>query len=220
MRNAVVVSTVVTPAEDYDLIDLATLKTLLGVTGTAQDAVFALWITQASTAAQNFTGNPFVIEARQDQVWPRRDTIPWTVRPDLDTLQLARWPLTAVTSVVEQVAGVDKTLTAGTDFLVDDAHGWIYRLDRDGRPRDWKPFPVTVAYGAGYATIPADVVDAIASMVKSRWLAQTRDPMLRSVNVEGVEQRSYWFASGPGADTDMPPDIQAKLERYRIPQFA
>jgi hypothetical protein len=217
MRNAVVVSTIVTPADDYDLIDLATLKTLLGVTATTWDAVFALWITQASTTAQNFTGNPFVIEARQDQIWPRKDGVPWTVRPDLNTLELARWPLTAVDSVVEQIAGLAKTLVAGTDFLADNEHGWLYRLDREGRPKDWAPDPVTVAYSAGYETIPADVVDAIASMVKIRWFAQTRDPMIRSSNIEGVAETSYWFASGPGADTDMPPDIQAKLERFRIP---
>lgn len=219
MRNAVVVSTIVTPASSYDLIDLATLKTLLGVTTTQWDTVFGLWITQASTAAQNFTGNPFVVEAIQDQVWPRKDGVPWTVRPDLDTLQLSRWPVTAVTSVVEEIDDVATTLVSGTDFLPDLTFGRLYRLDDDLRPKDWDPDPVVATYSAGYAAIPADVVDAVASMVKIRWFAQIRDPMIRSSNIEGVASTSYWFASGPGADTDMPPDIQAKLERYRIPQF-
>jgi len=332
MRNAVVVSTIVTAAESYDLIDLATLKTLLGVTTTQWDEVFALWITQASTAAQTFTGNPFVIEAREDQVWPRKDGVPWTVRPDLDALELARWPITSAVSpaatrppmapalyvtpggslaaaaytvaltyvtpygetpcgppasiacaagqvftigapgvdrkmiasgfniyagpfgqaltqqasgvavgqswtlpgsglvegsappsslsLVEKISGVLTPLGAGLDFLLDPEVGKIYRLDDDLRPKDWAPDPVTANYSAGYATIPPDVFDAVVQMVKIRWYAQTRDPMIRQSNIEGVASTSYWFASGPGADTDMPPDVQAKLERYRIPQFA
>ena len=57
-------------------------------------------------------------------------------------------------------------------------------------------------------------------MVKARWYAQQRDPAIRERNVEGVMSTTYWFGSGPGADTDMPPVIQARLERYRVPVFA
>jgi hypothetical protein len=42
--------------------------------------------------------------------------------------------------------------------------------------------------------------------------------MLRQLNVPNVLEQSWWFASGPGAATgDMPPDVAAILERYRVP---
>lgn len=48
-------------------------------------------------------------------------------------------------------------------------------------------------------------------------LAST-SPRCRPANIPDVREVSYWFASGPGASTgDMPPDVAAILERYRVP---
>jgi hypothetical protein len=211
------ISTVQTPAASYGLIDIATLKTLLGASGTLNDAYFALASAQASTAAQNFMNNPIVVETIQDQIWPGRDGWPAVVAGRRDVLSLSRWPLVSVASVVETESGTPTLLVAGTDFIADNARGWLLRLDQNGNPKPWNSNPVVAVYSAGYATIPGDVMEAIAEMVKQRWYSQSRDPMAREVNVEGVISTSYWFGQGPGSDTDMPPHIQAKLERYRVP---
>jgi hypothetical protein len=120
-------------------------------------------------------------------------------------------------TLVETHADKIVPLAEGVDFLADPTLGQVTRLDRNGRPRAWCEAPVTAIYSAGYATTPNDLQDAVSEMVKARWYAQTRDPQIRERNVEGVMQTTYWFGTGPGGDTDMPPSIQAKLERYRVP---
>ncbi len=216
MRSGVIVSTVVTPAASYNLIDIGTLKALLGVTTTDTDAAFAIWIKQASRQAAQFCNQPFVVETIKDQVWPRRDGIPWTVRPDINTLQLSRWPIVALTSVVETIAGTPTTLIAGTDYIADNALGRLYRLDAYGNPKRWSVDPIAVTYSAGWEAVPDDVVAAVADLVKMRYFAQQRDPMVRQENIPGVQEVTYWFGSGPGSSSGIPPNIADQLDNYRM----
>ena len=220
MRPGAYISTVTAPASSYALVDMASLKTRLNVTVTTYDPYFTLAIADASAAAISFMNNPIVEETLSDQIWPWRDSRLGALRSQTGTLQLKRWPIVSVASVTETIGGVATALVAGTDYLADPAYGRLVRLNSYGRPRDWNADPVVVAYTAGYATVPSDIADAVSEMVKARWYAQTRDPAIRERNVEGVMSTTYWFGSGPGADTDMPPTIQAKLERYRVPVFA
>ena len=220
MRPGVYISTVTTPASSYALVDLDSCKVRLGVTGTASDGTLNVFIADASAAAIAFMNNPIAVEALSDQIWPWRDTRLGALRSATPELQLKRWPIVAVASVVETIGGVATTLVAGTDYLADPPKGQLLRLDTYGNPRNWNCDPAAVVYTAGYATVPSDLQEAVCEMVKARWYAQTRDPALRSQNVEGVYQAQYWFGSGPGADTDMPPVIEARLERYRVPVIA
>lgn len=217
MIQGVLISTVTIPATTYDLVEMETLKTLLGVTTTANDAYFSLVITQASKSAQNYCNNAFVVETLQDQVWPPRENAPWIFSADRNALQLARYPLTSITSVVETIAGTATTLVAGTDYIANMAFGQLTRLDSYGRPCNWNADPVVVTYAAGYSPIPVDVVDAVVEMVKLRWYSQTRDPLIRARNVSGIMETQYWFGSGPGSNAGIPSDIQAKLGNYRVP---
>jgi len=211
---------VIAPAANPNLIDLGTLKTLLGVTNGRDDAYFKLVIAEASAQAQAFANNPFVVQGYQDEFWPARDGAPWTVRADLDVLQLLLRPLTGVTSVVETIAGVATTLVAGTDYIANMALGQLIRLDPFGRPRTWHSNPVVVQYSAGYPTIPADVVSAISQMVKGKWYGRHRDPNVRSQSAPGVYEEALFYGTGPGGEGDLPVDVTATLLRYRIPVFA
>ena len=38
-----------------------------------------------------------------------------------------------------------------------------------------------------------EIQDAVIQMCKARWFARLRDPLLRSQNIEGVVDNSYWF---------------------------
>ena len=160
---------------------------------------------------------PIVVETISDQIWPRRDGIPWAVQPDLNTLQLSRWPVVSVASVTETVAGVATALVAGTDYLLDAALGRLYRLDQNGAPKRWTVEPVAVVYQAGWAAVPLDIVSAVADLVKIKWLGQTRDPMIREENIAGVQQTSYWFGAGPSSTNGIPPNIADQLDNYRMP---
>ena len=220
MRDGAVIRRVTTPATTYDLATLATVKALIGVTATDKDAAFSLWISQASKQAQNFMNNPIVVETLEEKIWPRDDGFPHTVRDDINTLQLSRWPAVSITSVVETIAGAATTLSDGTDFISDLESSRLYRLDLQGRPKRWAGNPVVVNYVAGWATVPADVVSAVVSLVKILYFGQSRDPMVRQENIHGVGEMAFWFGAGPSSRDGFPSSIADQLDNYRVPVIA
>lgn len=221
MRSATQID-VVTPADNYDLVDLVTLKTLLNISDTNTDAYFEIVIPQASGIAADYCNQPFVIEAIASNYWPTRDGWPWVVRNGVAPLQLPRWPAVTITSVTETINGVATVLTAGTDFLVDLARGQLTRLGSNGYPCSWRANPIAVVFTAGYANIPPAVVNAVVSIVKGLLYARTRDPALRSENIESVYEAQYWFGTGPGSGSSdgLPSAITGPLDKYRMPVFA
>lgn len=211
---------VTTPAPSYNLIDIMTCKTLLGISNTAQDAVLALWIANASAAVRNFCNNPFVIETLTETYWAPRDGWPGSVRADTQPLQVSRWPVTNVTSVVETITGTPTTLVQGTDYLLDAANGQLLRLDTFGYPRGWRPNQVAIVYAAGYPTIPSDVSDAVTRLVRGALFSQSRDPTLKSETVPGVYSASYAAGMGATPGSGFPPDVVDLIDNYRVPVFA
>ena len=214
------ITTIVQAAASSDLVDLPTVKTLLDLQDNGLDTYLKLVITQASAAAQGFCNRPFVVETLVDRFWPQRDIYPGILRGGVAPLQLTRWPVVAVTSVVETQSGVPTTLIEGTDYLLDAAEGQLIRLDRNGYPCIWRPVPITVTYSAGYNPIPPAVVDAVVRLVKGALMARKRDPMLRSEASPGVYEAAYWFGTGPGNPGGLPPDVQALLNDFYQPVFA
>lgn len=216
----IVVTTVTAPASSYDLVDLATVKDDLMITDTSSDAFLQRVITRVSNEAKLFCNRVFQVEALTDQIFPARDTVNLSVLygERMQPLQVTRWPMLVGPTVTEDETNGDTVLVEGTDYLVKYEVGQLIRLDVHGRPKQWRSLPVTVAYQAGYATIPPDVQDAAIRLVNIGWYSRTRDRMLRQENVPNVLEQSWWFASGPGSATgDMPPDVAAILERYRVP---
>jgi hypothetical protein len=223
----ITVSTVVTPATaafqgqgqtPYDLVDLATVKSELKLVDTSKDSDLRRWITQASAAAANFCNRVFPIETVQDQIFPPRDYFPApTVIGGVKPLQLSRWPIDYSPTVTEN----EIALVENTDYLVKYDVGQLLRLDSNGWPKRWPALITVVQYRAGYAlTDPtlADLVDGVIRYVKGKYFAQERDPALRQENIEGAYSATYWFAAGPGAAVgNLPPDIEALWEKYRVP---
>jgi hypothetical protein len=109
----------------------------------------------------------------------------------------------------------------GIDFLTDFSTGQLRRLDTNGYVKGWPALAIVVLCPAGYVLtdpIFSDAADAVTRMVKGRYFAQNRDPALRQENVEGTWSAQYWFAAGPGAAVgNLAPDIEAILEKYRVP---
>ena len=218
--------TLATPAASYNLIDLATLKADLGITTTADDAYLTNRIASSSATVANYCNRVFPVEGLSWQFFPAKDGWPWTVSEDIQPLQLPRWPLVTITSVVETIAGVATTLTLGTDYLADMTRGQFTRLNLYGFPRRWHPNPVAVVFSAGYATtlapssgalaLPADVIEATELLVKNAYYARTRDGMVKSENIPGVISTSWATPNDDG----MPADVAAKLKNYRVPVVA
>lgn len=135
--------------------------------------------------------------------------------------------------VVENSPSSPQPLAEGLDFLSDYnpntvpetapdfSKGWLTRLFfTDEYPRAWDGLPILTVYSAGYAALPDDLADAALQLVKAKYFARIRDPKLRSENIGGAYEAQYWFASGPGSDGQFPADVQAIIDRYRVPTIA
>jgi gp6-like head-tail connector protein len=208
--------TTVTPATSYDLVVLADVKEVLGITGEDNDDELAKYITRNSAAAANFCNRKIVQETILDEFWPARDPWPAATSGALEPLQLTRWPIVSVTSVVENAVTL---ATDGTDYRIDNEKGCLIRMNSSGYPCRWPAYALAATYVAGYATIPSDIQDAVIRMVCGRWYAKKRDPYLMSETIPGVREARWWIATGDDAG-NMPPDVQDLLNNYRQPVIA
>lgn len=206
------ITTVVTPANSYDLTTLAKVKDELGITVSTYDTILGRYITSASAAAAQFCNRVFVAETVKDTLYA--DKYMALFRSNVDALQLARWPLVSITSVV--VDGI--TLVENTDFVKDIVRGQLTRIDSSADRTAWCGRLIVVNYQGGYSTIPTDLEDAIIRMVTKRYLAKGRDPSLKQESVPGVREVQYWIATGAEAG-NMTPDILDILDNYRTPNI-
>lgn len=207
------ITTVTVAAASYDLVDLVTVKDELGITGTTDDTQLGRYITAASAAAAQYCNRVFVVETVKDVIDLQRDPYPWQLAGGVNALQASRWPIVSLTTVVE----LDDALVADTDFRADLARGTLYRLSAsDGSVVPWPPRPITLTYQAGYDPIPVDIQDAVTRMIRSRWFARGRDPMIRQVSVPGVVEKQFWVPTGADAG-NMTSDVTDILDNYRVP---
>ena len=211
-----VVTTVLAPAATYDLTDLATVRDELGITAadTSNDTWLARAISQVSRAVMNDTNRVFAPETLQDvfDISRGRSRAPTGAA----SLQLSRWPVLAMTSVIQtlQDGATTVALAAGTDYRVDAENGRLVRLDATtGREINWEPVVTTVIYAAGFGaatseqhTVPATpykvTVTASATFACDRLVAYANGTALARVTgapttgqysaVAGV----YTFAAG------------------------
>jgi hypothetical protein len=219
MSSPDVVTTVLTAASApaggtiYDLITLDVARREINKPNLDQDYL-KLLIARASGAIAQYCNRVFPVETVQDEFLPRR-------RPsgyrhgygNIAPLQLSRWPVVALTSVVENgIALVD-----GTDFRKDVGAGLLFRLDVSGNERLWPRALITVVYSAGFSPIPADVQDAAARMVASRYSARGRADNLRQENIPGVREVQYWIPDTPTGN--MSPAVQDILDNYHVSVF-
>src|SRR5512132_4147159 len=78
-------------------------------------------------------------------------------------------------------------------------------------------------YQAGYVlpgepgrTLPDDIERAAIMLVKAAWFARTRDPLIRSEDVSGITNTTYWVG-GFGNGASLPPDVEGLLAKHRQP---
>ena len=220
-----VISSVITPATSYNLTDLATVKTELSIpnTDTKSDAWLSLKIAQASSAIQTYCDRTFVQETLQDVVYPDRADGPYWSLGNFQPLQLRRWPVASISSIVVQFdANPDNnyTFVQGLDFVLNGGPGQIIRLDQaSALPAQWWAYPLTVIYVAGYATIPGDLVNATLQLVSQYFTARGRDPLTKRTNQPGgIGEIEYWVPNTPqGA---LPQSVTDLIDSYRAPTFA
>jgi hypothetical protein len=193
-------SIVTVPAASKDMTLLATVKTELGITDAASDAKLSALIQQASAAIVSFCKREFAQETLAD-----------TFRTDCgdSVLQLSRRPIVSVTSIVED----DVSLTAA-DYEIIAANGWIQRIDSEERPIGWAWGKTVVTYVAGWimlTNLPSDLERACIDLIKGKWFALERDPLVKSESTPGVYSVDYWVQSGESV-RGLPADVARQLE--------
>ncbi|MCS3690943.1 phage head-tail connector protein [Bradyrhizobium elkanii] len=213
--QAEVISVVTTPASSYDLASLSDVKDELGVKDNSSNALLQRYLTSASAAVAQYCNRVFPAETMTETFWASRDRGWRKVLPSVQDLQLSRWPVQSVTSVTEN----GNALVEDIDFKVNAENGQLVRLNTNGYPRMWPVYPIVVVYTGGFATIPADVEDAVIRMVTKRYVSKGRDPSLKQESIPGVREVQYWIATGADSG-NMTPDITDILDNYRTPAIA
>jgi hypothetical protein len=206
MRSIV---TVTSAATSYNLTSLANVKAELSITDGSSDAILSRYISGASQAAAQYCNRVFVAETVSERFLP--GPYDRMMCGGISPLQLTRWPLITVSSVVED----EEPLAVTDDYLADPINGQLTRVDESGFPRTWRNVTITAAYSGGYATIPADLEDAVIRMVTQRYSAKGRDATLKSEEIPGVRSAQYWIATGEEAGA-ITPDVADLLDRYRM----
>ncbi len=191
--------TVTTPATNSKLVDIAVVRSMLGIDGSGEDETLNGYIDRASDVIARHCKRVFGLEVVSEQL--RLDRLQ-------EELILARYPVVEITSVVAD----GTTLTVSTDYEVDKAKGWLIRLYND-RPCWWPHGKVTIVYSAGY-TLPAEAPQALQQaclqLVKAFYLGADRDPLIRSESVTPMSSASYF-----GGSEYLPPDVLGLLKQFR-----
>jgi len=159
------VSSIISPAANYDLTDLASAKVELSITTTTDDAWLAKAVSQVSRAISTETQRVLVPEVVQDLFELDRQALRrGSARLALE-VQLSRWPVIDIISVVQTLStGLTQTLVQGTDFRVDPENGTLTRLEPvSGAVLSWEADPLTVIYMAGYGALATETHSVPAS---------------------------------------------------------
>jgi len=204
---------------DRSLVTLATVKSELGITGTDadRDAMLTRWIKELSdnvcetcaVAADQFGRRTFLTEGVT--VSYRAQEVPCGTDPAPLILPW-RIPFTVSTVTVDGVA-----LTVADDVEVEPMAGLLYRLNSDGERTRWERARVVITGSGGWAQgdMPAALSSAVTDAVRYRWSAHKRgDPLLRSIDVDGVDAVTFLDAGKIELDGGLPSEIVSRLAPY------
>lgn len=199
------------------------LKIELGISDSSQDDALELFLGEASAKIETYCNRVFATETVQQTI---RMNVPprgfYYEGPILEHLCMDRFPIGLITAITE-----DEVNLTTDQYEVDYTKGLLYRIDGSDNRVNWTFKKLVVSYIAGYTlpgqtnrNLPMDVESACVSLVKSRWYAKSRDPMIKSVVIPQVMETTYWVGgTGAGSDNDLPPDVVSLLNPYRTRSF-
>ena len=148
-----------------NLINLTDYKTAEGIQSTKDDTKLELLINSVSQLVKTYCGNSIVDFYADDSRKTETLSINWAS----NIVQLTESPVTSVHSVQERENLSDSytTLVVNEDYYVDNATDSIYRVNSNGRAKNWPngPGAVKVVYNAGYAFCPLDLRLAVFDLV-------------------------------------------------------
>jgi hypothetical protein len=223
---------VLVPPVLTDLTTLATVKLDMDISDTLNDAYILRLIRRASSIVQGYCKRDFAMQTWQSTFRldapiggssdicfpPLQRTLP---------LNLGSCPVASILSAVTDVA----TLVQDTDYELAAKAGQIFALNQQGSGTRsswqfqyltvqfmagfWLPIDSTTPLPTGYmaSTLPDAVEQAAIELVRARWYARKRDPMLRTRDQGSVGSESYWVGK-IGIDAEMPDEVASLLLPY------
>lgn len=208
-----VITTVLEPADSYDLVTLEQVRTEIKLTETddVRDTALSAFISQVSRGISTYCHRVFVLETVRDEFFlGTSDSF-----GELSPLALSRYPVKEITA-----------FTQGGEDVGEDAYrliavgGRLYRLGTTGAIDTWPSSSAVVEYVAGYEDIPADVQEAALRLITMRFKAWGRDPMLIQQDQPNLGSQRWWVGGQAGQNGAYPPEIAGLLEDYVIPTLA
>ncbi|HLY04267.1 MAG TPA: hypothetical protein VKR31_00820 [Rhizomicrobium sp.] len=155
-----VVETVVAEAATYNLTDLDTAHCELKIPDkdTSNDKWLSRAVTQASKAAQALCKQPLVVESVLNTIDIEQDPYPYQTPGGVRPLQLSRFPLISVGTVLQTIAlNTTQTLVLGTDYRIDADAGQLIRLNPfTGVATTWEALPLSVPFVAGMGAVATE----------------------------------------------------------------
>ena len=204
-------------ASSTDLTTLQSAKDELGISGASEDTYLGTAIDRASAMICSYLG---VAVADDGTCTLGRETLVETFRlpVELSEIMLARWPVTSITSVVE-----DGETLAADEYEIDKRTGILRRLDGDDNVTLFSAAKIVVTYVAGYKlpgevgrNLPHDIEAAVLEVIKAHRSSRTRDPLIKAEETAGLGRIEYWVGS-TSTSSAMPPEAQMRLDAYRRP---
>jgi hypothetical protein len=196
--------TVTTAASDLALLTMAELRQATGIATGQDNKLSAL----GRGIAAAITSHCNVRAAGATPATLRLETLSEVLRLDcpLDRLILARRPIVEIVSVVEDLETVE-----AEDYEIETGPGFLHRLNDDD-PVWWSADKITIAYRAGWETVPENLRNAAMKLATALSAESGRDPSLKAIDIPGVESRQYWV--GPADDPLINREIEDLLRDY------
>ncbi len=213
--------TVMTPASDYLLTNLANLKLELGINDNSQDQRLNLLIKQVSSAisgvcdrvfAKEIISEVFRISGTSSSFGRWRDTGAEIHR---ESLVLRRRPVNEIVSITQ-----DDISLLTTEYEFDKGAGLLYRLTDNDVRIGWYGIKITVDYSAGWKLL--DELPSEIELAAMLWIKSLRAQINRSDNSIKVEdapdlmRREYFDPLRVNAlrGYDPPPEVMILLSPY------
>lgn len=188
----------------------------LAADDTSQDAALALLNARISAEIYDYAGVAIGDNGKEPTL--RQETLTETFRcPPSGPLILSRRHNVEIVSVA-----IDGETLDPTGYEVEAESGLLNRVVDQHLSR-WRGSLITVAYKAGFVTVPPALVGAASDLIRFRRSEVERDPLVRSsrIRVDGIDevQTDYWVnsvTSGSASSTgvSIPPNVAAALTRF------
>ena len=134
------------------IVDLATIKSVLGITDPAYDAELTRLINVYSASIENYIARKICSGAREVVFLSRK----FCYVPEL---RLPQYPVSSV-----ELLKIDEVDMDPTDWALDGESGYLFPLAGPG----WTIYnSALVQYTAGYNPVPADLEDAAIQLIQS-----------------------------------------------------